>query len=64
MLKIWTFCVRDELKGMEAVDKINMEEGLGIKFHQLDVGDEGSIKNVADFVKKKLRITTHKQSKF
>lgn len=43
---------RDESRGLEAVKKL-YDLGLKPKFHQLDVSDRNSIKEIADYIKTK-----------
>jgi len=43
---------RDQARGEEAVHLLQ-QEGLNPKFHQLDIGDEESIKALRDFMKEK-----------
>ncbi len=44
---------RDEVKGNEALQQLKEEGVEGVKFHQLDITDEESIKNLAAFIKEK-----------
>ncbi len=43
---------RDEAKGREALEQL-AKDGVGAKFHQLDINDEGSVRRLAAFLKEK-----------
>lgn len=42
-------CARDNQRGEEAINKLK-EEGLQAKFHQLDITDESSVKNLKEYL--------------